>query len=289
MGYINNTQESYYEGGDFGGYQFVPVSDIITNFILMFTGEGKVIPKASRSEIQMHARRCVQEFSYDIFKTTKSQEIELPPTLTMVLPQDYVNWVKISKIDANGIERPLQPVRITSNPTAILQDNDYNYTYDGDGNVLLAANSVTWEKNREGSQDVSVTNYADVHEEGIRGERFGLDPEHASINGGFFIDEKMGVIHFTGALNGAIISLQYLSDGMGTDEEMVAHKFAEDAIYKYILYTIVSISMNSQEYLVRRYKQSYVAAKRVAKLRLSNLKAGAMTQILRGKSKQIKH
>ena len=77
MGYINNTQESYYEGGDFGGYQFVPVSDIITNFLLMFTGEGKVIPKASRSEIQMHARRCIQEFSYDIFKTRKNGEIKI--------------------------------------------------------------------------------------------------------------------------------------------------------------------------------------------------------------------
>lgn len=289
MGYINNTQQSYYEGGDFGGYQFVPVSDIITNFILMFTGEGKVIPKASRSEIQMHARRCVQEFSYDIFKTTKSQEIELPPTLTMVLPQDYVNWVKINTVDSNGIERPLQPVRITSNPTSILQDNNYAYTYDGNGALLEANNSVTWERNKEESEDVNTANYADVYDESIRGERFGLDPEHASINGGFYIDEKMGIIHFTGALNGAIVTLHYLSDGMGTDEEMVVHKFAEDAIYKYILYTIISISMNSQEYLVRRYKQSYVAAKRVAKLRLSNLKASAMTQILRGKSKQIKH
>ena len=47
--------------------------------------------------------------------------------------------------------------------------------------------------------------------------------------------------------------------------------------------------LNIQEYVVQRYKKERFAAVRNAKLRLSNIKLEELTQILRGKSKQIKH
>ena len=291
MGFIQETNETYYSGGDLGSYQFVELSSIINNFILMFTGEGKVIPKARRTEIQMHAKRAIQEFSYDIFRTSKSYEIELSPSLTMPLPQDYVNWIKVVRIDSQGTERELAPIRVTSNPSSILQDSNYDYLYDDNGDLLLAHESKTWERTKQGG---TASDNADEIRLGLltngqRGQRFGLDPENANSNGGFYIDEAMGIMHFTGGAAGSIITLKYLSDGMGKDDEMVVHKFAEDAVYKYIVYSIINVTMGAQEYLVRRYKKNFVAAKRVAKLRLSNLKAGALTQIMRGKSKQIKH
>lgn len=289
MGFINETNEAYYEGDNVGGYQYVALIDIITNFEIMFTGEGKVIPKANRTEIMMHAKRAVQEFSYDVFRSNKAQEIELPPSLTMRLPQDYVNWIKISKIDNNGIELPLHPIRITSNPSAILQDNNGGYLYDGNEDLLLANNSVAWDR-LQGVESNNEANERDYYANDYSlGGRYGLDPEFANNSSGFYIDDKTGLIHFTGNLVGSIVSLQYLSDGNATDEELVVHKFAEDAVYKYILYNIISLQANAQEYLVRRYKKSFQGAKRVAKIRLSNLKPGAMLQVLRGKSKQIKH
>ncbi len=292
MGFINETNQAYYEGDNIGGYQYISLADIINNFSLMFTGEGKVIPKARRTEIQMHAKRGIQEFSYDVFKSHKSQEIEVPPALTMRLPQDYVNWVQFSFVDRNGNKRPLLPLRHTSNPSSILQDSNYDYLYDNNGKVLLANESVTWTKTKGVSNpsfEVNNEPGTGVTTEGQRGARFGADPAEANSNGGFYIDELTGLVHFSSKLNGAIIVVDYISDGMGTDDEMVVHKFAEDALYKYILYSIIAVSSNSQEYLVRRYKKSFVAAKRVAKIRLSNFKQAAMTQLMRGKSKQIKH
>ncbi len=289
MGFINETPQAYHEGDNHGGYQYVPLTDIINNFILMFTGEGKVIPKANRSEIQMHAKRCMQEFSYDISKSNKGYEVELSPSLTMILPQDYVNWVKISRIDSRGIKRPLSPVRTTSNPSSILQDSSYDYLFDNDGEIVLATDSVAWNRTKNNSGDSEVVDSQDIFEESTEGARFGLDPEFANVNGGFYIDEVTGLIHFTGGLNGSIIHLDYISDGLGKDDEMVVHKFAEDAVYKYILYTIISLQMNAQEYLVRRYRKNYIAAKNNTKIRLSNYKAEALAQVMRGKSKQIKH
>jgi len=51
----------------------------------------------------------------------------------------------------------------------------------------------------------------------------------------------------------------------------------------------MSTRANVQEYIVRRFQKDKFAAVRKAKLRLSNLKLEELTQILRGKSKQIKH
>ena len=83
--------------------------------------------------------------------------------------------------------------------------------------------------------------------------------------------------------------LDYISDSLGTDKEMQVHKFAEEALYKWITHGVLSTKSNVPEMIVRRAKKEKFAATRQAKLRLSNVKLGEMTRILRGKSKQIKH
>jgi len=69
---------------------------------------------------------------------------------------------------------------------------------------------------------------------------------------------------------------------------MKVHKFAEEAMYKHIAYAILSTSTYGQA-LVPRFKKEKFAETRKAKLRLSNFKLEELAQILRGKSKQIKH
>ena len=90
-------------------------------------------------------------------------------------------------------------------------------------------------------------------------------------------------------MSGKTVVLRYISDGLGTDEEMVVHKFAEEAIYKWIAYGILSTRINTPEYIINRFKKEKFAETRKAKLRLSNIKLEEITQTLRGKSKQIKH
>ena len=75
---------------------------------------------------------------------------------------------------------------------------------------------------------------------------------------------------------------------MGTDAEMQVHKLAEDAIYKYITYAIASGRQALPEYIINRFRKERRAAMRNAKLRLSNIKLGELTQVMRGKSKRIK-
>ena len=58
-------------------------------------------------------------------KSIKSQELTIPPSLSVILPQDYVNYVRISRIDNLGVQRIIYPSNnLTNNPYEMpLQDN----------------------------------------------------------------------------------------------------------------------------------------------------------------------
>ena len=295
MGLLDNqTQSAYYSGSDHGTYQFTSLEHIINQFVLAYVGEGKIIPKVRRADVAFHAQRGLQELSFDTFKCTKSHEIEIPATLTMTLPQDYVNYVKLVKIDNNGIHQVLYPTKYTSDPTAPLQTGaigNENFLDDaGDGNIDLQTESNTWDK----YNDATVSNTAsDGHDtstyDELIGGRYGIDGEFAQTNGSFYINDLKGRIHFSSNLGGKTVILQYISDSLGTDAEMQVHKFAEEAMYKYIAHAILATKADVPEYLVARFKKEAFASKRQAKLRLSNIKLEEITQILRGKSKHIKH
>ena len=463
MALLNNTPQEYYNGNDYGNYQFVSLADIIKQFMYVYVGEDKIISKASKTDVAFHAQRALAELSFDTLKSCKAQEYEVPATLQMPLPQDYVNYTKISFVDSAGIKHPLYPTKHTSNPSSNpRQDSNGNfllqavadldpdmaaspttgieldslggdkeklnlimrgmkvtgppgvfpdglfvrntlqtigvdgqpYTYlflenasgvqyippvlqaailtfeNPDGSLILprkgfVVENLSWNTtdyritatSAAALDDVEIgmtisnenwpagtvvtykdpygtsvwilvsqlpttavaslgevkfnsadptdtttwTNYKsatpsennnDDYEDDtywpLDGNRYGLEPSHAQTNGSFYIDCHYGKIHFSSNISGKTVILDYISDSLGTDEEMQVHKLAEEAMYRSILHAVASGLMQTQQ-LVPRLKKEKFAAVRTAKLRLSNLKLEELTQILRGKSKWIKH
>ncbi len=303
MALLSQTQKEYYNSGNssnYGDYQFVSLDSIINGFMVAYVGESKLISKVSRTDVQFHGMRALQEFSYDIFKSVKSQEIEVPNTLKMILPQDFVNYTKLSIISDDGVKRNLYPTGKTSNPLAINQNVDGSYTFDhnndgdtsdaGEDSLAYAADSNTWTNYK--SQVPNEIQGDDYEDDSYllekNGGRYGLDPQHAHANGTFYIDNANGFIHFGSNLAGKTIVLDYISDGLGSDGEMVVHKFAEEAVYKWIAYGVISSRSNIPEYIVQRFKKERFAEARKAKIRLSNIKIEEFTQVLKGLSKPIK-
>lgn len=127
-GYTKPSQY-YPDNKKHGNYQFINLHDIINNFTAAYVGAGKILATTLGGDINYHAHRAIQELSYDTFKSCKSQEIVLPPSLQMILPHDYVNYTKITWSDDNGIEHVIYPTSKTSNPNTIQQDDDGNYMY----------------------------------------------------------------------------------------------------------------------------------------------------------------
>ena len=275
---------------EYGSYQNIKLNDIINNFIISYVGEDKIISKAKRTDIAFHAQRAVQELNYDTLRSEKSQEIEVPPSLTMVLPHDYVNYTKVCWVDNNGVEKIMYPVKQTGNPSTLLQDSDYNYIFDSNGELTLAENSETWKKRKaealKGSLDNDDNKDAEL-EINNSGGRYGIEPYNAQVNGGYFISNDRGRIYFTSNVSDKIVTLHYISDGVDGNDIKI-HKFAEEAMYKYIAHAVLSTRVNTPEYIINRFKKERFAEIRKAKLRLYNLKSQELAQVMRGKSKVIK-
>ena len=157
---------------------------------------------------------------------------------------------------------------------------------------LQTENSTTFENFKSNTPNENTNNNynydTDIYDLN-RGQRFGLDPSKSQTNGSFYIDNLQGFINFSSNISGKTVILDYISDSLGTDGEMQVHKFAEEAMYRSIMCDIMSGRAGIPEYAINRYKKDKRAAKRTAKLRLSNIKLEELTQIFRGKSKQIKH
>lgn len=296
MALLTQTHEQYYNGNEFGTYQYITLADLINNFIISYIGDDKMINTAKRTEVAFHAQRALQELSYDTLRSVKAMELEVPPSLSINFPHDYVNYVQLSFVDDAGLEQLIIPNRLSSTPDAPLQDQDYRFLFDQNGNLLYANKSVTetrWQAATGIDNSKQDTNI-DFLEEGYGynvdyGKRYGINPETATKNGAYYIDEIGGRISFSSDLQGKIVTLKYISDSLATEEEMKVHKFAEEAVYKHIAYAIVSNKMDAPEYRVQRLRKESIAARRKAKLRLNNIKIKELEQIMRGKGKQIKH
>ena len=109
-------------------YQFVTLDNIINAFMITHVGEGKVISKVNRTEVQFHAMRALQELTYDILRSFKEIEAHVPNTIRLALPQDYVNYTGLFLVGSDGIHRRIYPTGKTSAPFAIGQDANGNYS-----------------------------------------------------------------------------------------------------------------------------------------------------------------
>lgn len=293
---VGNTVEE-----NWGSYSYTKLNDVISNFMVAYVGTGKIISDVKRTDVVFFAKRAMQEFSYDTLKSVKSQELSIPPSLSVAMPQDYVNYVNMSWIDRSGIKHIIYPTTLTSNPTAIpLQDSNGIPTQDN-FNDNTQGSSITeerWDTNGIGVinnqlQDGSPV-WADVYGGGF-GQGFawqsgfyGIQPEVSQINGWFTINERENTFSFSNDLVDRIIILEYISDGLAYDLDTRVPKMAEEAMYAYILHAIVSTRANQPEYLVQRLRQEKSAKLRNAKIRLSNIKLDEFVQVMRGKSKWIK-
>ena len=59
-----------------------------------FVGDDKIINNVKKSDVLFHTKRGIQEFTYDISRAEKIQEVEVGFTLSIPMPQDYVHYVR---------------------------------------------------------------------------------------------------------------------------------------------------------------------------------------------------
>ena len=288
---------------NYGGYAYTSLEDVITNFMIGYVGAGKLIPSAKTTDVMFFAKRGLQEFSYDTLKSIRSQELNIPANLSVPIPQDYVNYVNMSWIDSQGVKHIIYPTTLTSNPYSVPAQDNEGIAMQGNDAQNLEFSSIT--ETRWNSNNLDEANRAQSNETGLLlseglgygsmngnnyiGQRYGLQPETAQVNGWFTINERSGKMSFSSDLADRLIILEYISDGLGYDADMKIPKLAEEALYAHISHAILSTRINQPEYVIQRLKRERSAKLRNAKIRLSNIKLNEFVQIARGKSKWIKY
>ena len=282
-----------------GSYEYTRLNDVVNNFLVAYVGGGKLIPSVKRTDVIFHAKRGLQEFSYDTLKSIRSQELTVNNALSVIIPQDYVNYVRFSWTDGLGVQHTIYPANeLTTNPFASpVQDELGTPTQDSqDSNIQgTSQTEAAWASGdprrisgaftRESTEASVLIN---TPYDGLLGQRYGMDPVTSQKNGWFTINEREGVFSFSSELKNQLIILEYISDGNAYELDARIPKMAEEAIYAHIIYAILSTSVGIQEYVVRRFKQERSAKLRNAKIRLSNVKLDQIIQVMRGKSKWIK-
>jgi hypothetical protein len=290
--YGDTTEDNY------GSYGYIKLNDVINNFIVAYVGNGKLIPSCKRTDIIFHAKRAMQEFSYDTLRSINSQELTIPNNLSVIMPQDYVNYVSMSWYDSQGIAHKIYPTKLTTNPYQTpVQDSEGQPTQDANSNNIESTSVVEerWKTNfYKNDQSVDVDNALanGLYGNGVGygyGGMYGLDPQYANTNGWFTINDREGKFSFSSNLVDKLIVLEYISDGLSSSLDTRLPKMAEEAMYAYISHAIISTRINQPEYIVQRLKKEKSAKLRNAKIRLSNIKLDEIVQTMRGKSKWLKH
>tara|TARA_B100001059_G_scaffold76217_2_gene73811 strand:- start:10931 stop:12127 length:1197 start_codon:yes stop_codon:yes gene_type:complete len=289
---------------NYGSYEYISINDIVNNYLVAYVGEGKLVPNVKRTDVIFHAKRGLQEFSYDTLKSIKSVELSIPSSLSLIIPQDYVNIVRLSWIDELGVQRIIYPANnLTTAPYSALSQDQSGFPIQdansnnvevppttierwNDADTRKITGNYSW--NAAYNTDAWLDGYPMLWQQAV-GERYGLNPSTTQVNGWYLVDERRGTFNFSSNLAGRLIVLEYISDGLATDLETKVPKLAEDAMYAHINHSILASRINQPEYIVQRYKKERSAKLRNAKIRLSNIKLDQIVQVMRGKSKWIKN
>lgn len=292
--YGNTVEDNY------GSYSYITLDDVVNNFMIAYVGNGKLISSVKKTDVIFHAKRSLQEFSYDVLKSIKSQELTIPHSLSVVIPQDYVNYVRMSWIDWHGVKHIIYPTNnLTIDPSETPIQDDYGVPVQDDFGSNVDGDSITeqrWKEHNGTYESYDSSAFVGDWRNGDEwvqsfyyGRQYGIDPQFANVNGYFTINDREGKISFSSNLVHKLIVLEYISDGLAYEMDSRVPKMAEEAMYAYILHAIIANKANQPEYLVQRLKQEKTAKLRNTKIRLSNIKLEEITQVLRGQSKWIKH
>jgi hypothetical protein len=298
MAYISQYQ--YYENGgvvpedkNWGSYQFISLTDIVNNFLLMYAGNHSLVNNEERYKILFHAKRAIQELNYDAFKEIKVLELTVPDMLRFILPSDYVNWVRVS-LYKNGWLRPLSENIQTLSSKAYLQDNTGRILFDQYGNALSPQYSeIDYDRLSKIKKSIYLNqgsqfngqlgwNYDGMwYFDYNIGTAYGLNTETANFNPTFNIDRKTGVINFDSSMSGESCILEYVSDGMeqGDNSLITVNKLFEAYLYAAIEYEILSSKLGVQEYIIARSRKKRKALLSNAKIRISNIHPVSYTHL----------
>ena len=266
-----------------GSYQYIPLSDFVINFMAL-RGHDSYVSMVDRDRVIINAKRGIKEFSYDILRELKVIELDLTDKLTVVLPHDYVNYVRISWVDEKGELRPFSINKKLNTSIGYLQDNTGDILFDNNGYVLKSTGTRYLS-----GQKTENPSYLDIY---CMSFTPNFDQSEVDTKGTYNIDKVNGVIQFSSNAKGRTIVLEYISDGLsvegGSSLEPRINKMAESALMDFVYYELIKGNVNVPMNEKIRARREYYSSKKRAKRRINTLRKDDLLKSFKKVNKWIK-
>jgi len=275
------TPFQYYSDTDnWGQYQYITLREVINFLELEAQDDDSYLKNVKRSKMLAYAKQGVRLLNRTVSNKVQSFQIQVPPSLAWALPQDYINYVRISRFieDTETNSYRLQPLDINNKiATAVdyLQDHRYELLFDHNGNILQSEG-----KNAIAKPYIKVK----FTEEG--GQSL-TDTSQWSKYGEFKIDEDRGLIVFSSDLSDEFVLIEYVSDGLENElkgEEVKIHKDIREALQDYIFYECISRRRSVPMHEKKQAENKWLTSRHKAVLSRSNIDFQSIMNLSRKKS-----
>jgi len=251
----------------------VKLSQIIKDFILTLDGDDYAA-NVSDSAIRNFALRGIREIGFDLGKKIKSLKRTIQDNDTIVLPDDYVDIVKLGVVDEQGIIRVFgQNKNINYSEkykTAATTTDSANGPLDITANLVKDTEaSKTATGNTASSNDESLDYYVfeNYLYQGGLGRLYGTGGGH--LAGAYRVNLDQNRIEIEGNDGYSEVVIEYVADeARSTDPEV--HVYAEEALRAYMYYKIIERKSSVPANEKTRARAEYYNERRKANARLSN-------------------
>lgn len=277
------SAQSYYEdSSQHGNYQYESLKNIVDGLLFAAEDDDNYLKNTRRSRIVDACKRGIKELNKSVASDVLAVEVTIGTDLKLVLPQDYVNWVRVSLVTDDYKLVPLNVNYNMSIATGYLQDNEYQILFDNDGEILTADASNAYNKPFQ---------IFEFETSGFGKGDYTTDASQFSAYGQFNIDERRGCMVFSSNLSGREVVIEYISDGLQwqliDETDITVHKHIVEAVREFAIWQLVenrrSVPDNYKERKRRRYKTlKHQAAKDRAGLKLIEI-----NRVMRSKHKWI--
>lgn len=253
------TPENYYgyntpeEGDNWGSYQYVSLKDIIDELLVESSDPDSYLSNTSRTKLLMAAKNGVRNLNREVKKNVKAVEMTVGVGLYIPLPQDYVDWLRISIITPDFKLQPLDVNRRLNTAIGYLQDHNAEILFDDNGNILTSDSSNAYaHPHKSYLFSGSYCQAGNKH----------LDTTKFSKWGECKIDNERGTIVFSSNLVNREVVLEYTSDRLENlnlrEGKVNIHKLLKDALIAYIYSAVISkrrhVPYNEKLRAKREYK-----------------------------------
>jgi len=263
----------------------VKLSQIIRDFIITLDGDDYA-SNASDSAIRNFALRGIREIGFDLGKKIKSLKRDIQPNDTIILPEDFVDLLKVGIVDDDGIVRVFGNNKninysrrrsgAGANINIEVSDTENSTNGESDGGPLNIQdnliNDTIESKSSTGATGGSDDDFGQyVFEnyiyQGGAGRLYGAGGSHLAGEYRLNLDQDRIEIETNSGYSQVVI--EYIADeARSTDPEV--HVYAEEALRSYMYYKIIERKSSVPANEKSRARAEYYNERRKANARLSN-------------------